>query len=254
LAAVPAARVAHSGRDPELGQDHELEQKPDGDDAEHPEEGFHDRFPSCGFHRLSAPRGRTPIVVRRASLRWVGKGRKEEGGRPVRRVDRDTEGKVERWDWANASQAAFTLAADRLRVTLPVDLSEGTHLLCVLSEFDESLRAGGLWQDAGFVQTRLEFVSVRAPQYRRGDVNADGRINIADGVRLLGHLFGGQPAPDCRDAADANDDGALNIADAIRILAHLFASTGPLPAPFEACGADATSDELDCVAYAPCGG
>ncbi len=80
--------------------------------------------------------------------------------------------------------------------------------------------------------------------FKRGDANADGGVNIADAISLLGHLFGGEPSPVCPDAADANDDGALNIADAIKILGHLFAGEGPLPDPFDACGPDPTDDEL----------
>ena len=53
-------------------------------------------------------------------------------------------------------------------------------------------------------------------------------------------------------AVDANDDGGLDIADAVKILGHLFAQAGPLPDPFGACGTDPTSDDLGCLSYAPC--
>ena len=90
------------------------------------------------------------------------------------------------------------------------------------------------------------------PRFRRGDVNVDGAVNIADAITVLGHLFAGAPAPSCLDAADANDDGAVNIADAITILGHLFAQAGDLPDPFKECGEDPTEDELDCLSFAPC--
>jgi hypothetical protein len=80
------------------------------------------------------------------------------------------------------------------------------------------------------------------PLFRRGDVNIDGAVNIADPVKLLSHLFASQPMPLCPDAADANDDGKLNIADAVKILGYLFASAGPLPAPSELCGVDPPHD------------
>ncbi len=89
------------------------------------------------------------------------------------------------------------------------------------------------------------------PQFRRGDVNQDGAVNIADAIALLGHLFASKPAPACRDAADANDDGVVNIADAIRILGHLFASTGPLPAPSNVCGPDPTADTIPACEFDP---
>jgi hypothetical protein len=54
-------------------------------------------------------------------------------------------------------------------------------------------------------------------------------------------------------AGNANDDGALDIGDAVKILGRLFAQTGPLPAPFGACGVDQTPDDaLDCAEFAPC--
>ncbi len=83
--------------------------------------------------------------------------------------------------------------------------------------------------------------------FRRGDANADGKIDIADAVKVLAYLFGGGATLACRDAADANDDGKVDIADAVKILAHLFAGAGPLPPPFPGCGVDPSSDNMvDC--------
>ncbi len=89
-------------------------------------------------------------------------------------------------------------------------------------------------------------------QFIRGDANVDGKVNIADAIRVLGHLFGSAGAPSCADAEDANDDGKVNIADAIKILGYLFGQAGDLPPPFGACGIDATADEVGCVQYPPC--
>ena len=92
---------------------------------------------------------------------------------------------------------------------------------------------------------------VSAP-FRRGDANADGRVDIADAVFTLSYLFADGTVPLCLDATDANDDGKVDIADAIKILAHLFAGAGPLPAPFDECGIDPTIDALGCASYTPC--
>ena len=88
--------------------------------------------------------------------------------------------------------------------------------------------------------------------FKRGNVNADARIDIADAIFMLSHLFAQGPAPSCEDAADANDSGAIDIADAITILSHLFASAGPLKPPFGECGIDPTDDTLDCLEFGPC--
>ncbi len=89
-------------------------------------------------------------------------------------------------------------------------------------------------------------------QFSRADANADGDLNITDGIFVLNFLFNGGPTPTCMDAADANDDGAVNITDGIYTLNFLFTG-GPDPrAPFPGCGTDGTEDPLDCAAFEPC--
>ena len=90
------------------------------------------------------------------------------------------------------------------------------------------------------------------PIFRRGDPNGDGAMDIADGINILGYLFGSNDI-DCFDAADTNDDGKMNIADAITVLAALFTG-GPLPpepGP-ESCDLDPTDDFLECGFYDGC--
>ena len=91
--------------------------------------------------------------------------------------------------------------------------------------------------------------------FRRGDVNADGAVDLADPLGLLGVLFlDGELPPVCMKAADADDDGRLNLSDAVRILLHLFGGQGALPDPFEDCGVDPTPDGLSCESFEVCGG
>jgi hypothetical protein len=88
--------------------------------------------------------------------------------------------------------------------------------------------------------------------FRRGDSNADGRVDISDAVYSLGFLFSGGAAPLCRDAADGNDDQKLDISDAVYTLNHLFSGGPALPPPGrETCGPDPTADELEECAYPP---
>ncbi len=98
--------------------------------------------------------------------------------------------------------------------------------------------------------------------FRRGDTNADGRVDIGDAICMNSYLFSSVAThpckvcvPNCFDAGDANDDGQLDIADTIKILGHLFAQAGPLPDPFATCGIDPTREqptELTCVTFPPC--
>jgi hypothetical protein len=84
--------------------------------------------------------------------------------------------------------------------------------------------------------------------FRRGDVNEDGTLDIADPVRGLAILFLGAPRPYCRDAADSNDDGQFDITDPIASLLSLFGGEGPLPAPGVDgwAGFDRSADDLVC--------
>jgi hypothetical protein len=90
-----------------------------------------------------------------------------------------------------------------------------------------------------------------AARFRRGDWTEDGRLDLADAVAILDHLFLGAPRNGCLEAGDADDNGFLGLADPIRILRHLFQG---LPAPPEPsiCGRDPTPDTLGCAGFAAC--
>jgi hypothetical protein len=115
--------------------------------------------------------------------------------------------------------------------------------------------------DGGFIVlvetvngTRLVKVGGKPPtfNFRRGRMNADGVLDLADAVALLRILFAGKGTIGCEDAADANDDGKVNVSDAIAILGHLFGGKGLLPAPFSECGPDPTEDGLTCATFEGC--
>ncbi len=65
---------------------------------------------------------------------------------------------------------------------------------------------------------------------RRGDVNQDGLVDVADVMGILDSLYGPEPIS-CLAAADANIDGRLDIADAIRVSQQIFLDGEEL-APF----------------------
>ena len=89
--------------------------------------------------------------------------------------------------------------------------------------------------------------------FRRGDANADSRVDISDAIMVLGCKFTGTECPGCRDAADFNDDGQDDISDPIAILNFLFLGTWAPPAPgMEFCGPDPTEDSLPPCDYPAC--
>lgn len=60
----------------------------------------------------------------------------------------------------------------------------------------------------------------------------------------------GRPLP-CEAAGDANGDDRVDIADPLRLLGHLFSDLGPLPEPSVACG-ETPSTPLTCLTYDRC--
>ncbi len=100
-----------------------------------------------------------------------------------------------------------------------------------------------------FVLT-LSVSTVRA-DFVRGDVNADGVLNIVDTISLLNYLQENAPIP-CFDAADADDNGQLNVVDAVYTLAYFFAAGLAPGAPFPLCGMDPSADALDCADFIFC--
>jgi formylglycine-generating enzyme required for sulfatase activity len=113
-----------------------------------------------------------------------------------------------------------------------------------------------IWPDGAVANITTEVdrtLSVRPGEFRRGDSNDDGEVDLSDAVRILRVLFLGQGKLTCQDAADSNDDGAVDTSDAIRILTVLFLGQGVIPPPgTEACGIEATEDELVCETYEYC--
>ncbi|HAK93742.1 MAG TPA: hypothetical protein DCM87_01715, partial [Planctomycetes bacterium] len=84
-------------------------------------------------------------------------------------------------------------------------------------------------------------------QFRRGDVDRDGDVDITDYYRL-GYYLSDTYLPPNLDAADVNDDGAVDAADQLYILQYLYASGPQPPPPFSYFALDPTCDliELPC--------
>ena len=124
-----------------------------------------------------------------------------------------------------------------------VDLSDdGSRFRCVVSNSE------------GTATSREAILHVVEPgtDFRRGDANADGSIDLSDAVAVLRILFVTDVSARCEDAVDANDDGTLNVADAITLLGFLFAGDSAPSAPFPACGRDPTEDDLGCARFPSC--
>ena len=86
----------------------------------------------------------------------------------------------------------------------------------------------------------------------RGDINADGLVDLSDAVFVLNFLFLGGSAPTCRKSADTNSSTAVDLSDAVFILGHLFLGGNAPAAPYSECGLSPVDDGLDCESFAPC--
>ncbi|MEE2889685.1 MAG: hypothetical protein VX404_04495, partial [Planctomycetota bacterium] len=87
----------------------------------------------------------------------------------------------------------------------------------------------------------------------RGEVVADGSLNLVDVTQMLLLLFDPNQDPsECSDSLDTNDDGLFNIADAVSLLAYLFQGGSTPPSPNGACGSDDTIDNLTCQQFDGC--
>ena len=92
---------------------------------------------------------------------------------------------------------------------------------------------------------RLELVS-EAP-FLRGDVNADGKVDISDPIATGDWIFRGSRQVICQKRGDSNDDGKVTLEDMVFTLLYLFTSQGRiLPQPFPRPGFDPTPDGLAC--------
>ncbi len=64
--------------------------------------------------------------------------------------------------------------------------------------------------------------------YICGDADGSGGVSISDAVFLIGHIFGGGPAPDPLVSGDVNCSGGVTISDAVYLISYIF-SGGPAP-------------------------
>jgi hypothetical protein len=73
-------------------------------------------------------------------------------------------------------------------------------------------------------------VHILVLNYRRGDVNNDGKISLADVIYIANYLLKGGPAPYPLEAGDVNADKKFSLGDAI-YLANYVLKDGPAPPP-----------------------
>ena len=96
---------------------------------------------------------------------------------------------------------------------------------------------------------------VTCVNFRRGDTNGDGQVDLSDGIATLVFLFNAGERPGCEDAADADNSGNIDLSDGIYTFQYLFLGGAPPPPPGpNECGEDPMPfDDLGCENVGPCG-
>jgi hypothetical protein len=92
-------------------------------------------------------------------------------------------------------------------------------------------------------------------QFRRGDANASGNVNVTDPIYILQYVIGTGPVPSCLESANVNNDAQsqVDITDVIYLLNYLFLAQTPPAEPFASCGIDPEGDSvLGCESFSNC--
>jgi hypothetical protein len=76
----------------------------------------------------------------------------------------------------------------------------------------------------GEYQTWFDYATIKYVDTGRlrGDVNADGVIDVGDVVQLISYLYRGGDPPVPTEAGDANCDGIVNVADVVYLVNYLY--------------------------------
>ncbi len=137
---------------------------------------------------------------------------------------------------ARSASDPKVISPTEIRVTTPAAVAPGPVDVNVVNlDAQTAVLAGGFAYGS------------TTPTFLRGDFDGNLVVNLTDPIALLNHLFLGDVAPACPDAADFDDTGVLNVTDPIFLLDFMFLGGPRPPAPFPAEGADPTTDDgLDC--------
>jgi hypothetical protein len=109
-----------------------------------------------------------------------------------------------------------TLEATSEWTTVEIDITQAIEVLNFGSSVDHGIR----WY-INYNATANDVINVTARNFRfikqdknHGDLNGDGKIDIADAVTVLNIMASGEYSKD----ADVNNDGKVDIADFVTIL------------------------------------
>lgn len=87
----------------------------------------------------------------------------------------------------------------------------------------------------------VSFIVPPVSDFVSGELNSDGRLDIADPIYLINAMFRGGPPVACPAAADVNADGEFgDVSDAVYIISYLWEGGPPPVGSFPDCGGGAS--------------
>ncbi len=165
--------------------------------------------------------------------------------------------------WRLVYRADIHNTGQRFRVLLDPPLGD-VHAVEIREPFEDIIPPRFILLDAEMAEIRRIPVTgftdsvisdIREQPFRRGDVNGDGRLSLADVVTILMVFSGSRSMSGCPPAFDVNDNANVGIDDAVSLLSYLFAGGAVPPEPFAVCGLDPTLDEdFTCLKSPGCDG
>ncbi len=189
-------------------------------------------------------------------LQCLDLGREADGppgfGLSCRAADLDNDDDVDCDDWTVFEATFITATGGAPDLDTIVDCNEdGIPDACNLESGDTDCNGNGILDACDIAASTssdadLDGLPDECTQFIRGDANADGDVDVADVIAILGHAFLSEVVA-CRVACDVDDDGAIQINDPVWLLGYLFSATAPPTSPWPNCGVDPTWDAaLDC--------
>lgn len=133
-----------------------------------------------------------------------------------------------RAEYGDAVLSSFSLSVDGATVVEQGQLNgqkeqEFTYTLDAsqLAVGTHTLRAS-FWNSYGVSVTEQVPFRVSKLGYIKGDVNADGEVDVADAVCIVNHIIGKFVPIFIEPAADVNNDNEIDIADAVCIVNYII--------------------------------
>lgn len=101
------------------------------------------------------------------------------------------------------------------------------------------------------IDGHLELNPQTIKDFKRGDANGDGVVNVADAIWSLQEIFNNGPAGTCFDSKNSNGDTVYDIGDPIFLITYIFSNgtAPPTPGPIN-CGNN--GEPQDCEIYNAC--